>query len=104
MHRKLAHLLISSCVVLYLTGGAALPTNQGTGKNCAQASDGAGGPTCNSQQTRAAQVQIIYRLFAARQWTYQTALSSATTLNVRWVSRHALQLDGHASTFIMYSS
>ena len=24
--------------------------NQGTGKNCAQASDGAGGPTCNSQQ------------------------------------------------------
>ncbi len=23
--------------------------NQGTGKNCAQASDGAGGPTCNSQ-------------------------------------------------------
>jgi len=24
--------------------------NQGTGKNCAQASDGAGGPTCNRQQ------------------------------------------------------
>ncbi|KAL0022038.1 hypothetical protein WJX77_008455 [Trebouxia sp. C0004] len=47
---RLRTLLCCVCLALCLTCSEALAENQGTGKNCIKASDGPGGPKCQSSQ------------------------------------------------------